>query len=175
MGKGIYAPGQGLFPKLTSGIVDQRLVISRGLANNTLIPRLWNPEEIIYIYWMRKWGRVSIPPFCLWKEMTHLSYCLRLCWGGSIKLNVRSLIQILLYQWSTICKRQVFFHKKRHLFFQKCGKLFSRVCGILFSIINSYKHCKVRCALRPSRGFRGITGPLPHYATVPLTGLPSCV
>ena len=50
MGKGLYAPGQGLFPKLTSGIVDQRLVISRGLANNTLIPRLWNPEEIIYIY-----------------------------------------------------------------------------------------------------------------------------
>ena len=46
---GIIAPGQGLFPKLTAGIHDGKLVISRGLSNRTLIPRLNNPTEIIYI------------------------------------------------------------------------------------------------------------------------------
>ena len=49
-GQGLYAPGQGFLPKLTSGVVDHRLVISRGLANNTIIPRLWNPEEVVYIH-----------------------------------------------------------------------------------------------------------------------------
>ena len=49
MGQGLYAPGQGLLPRLTSGLEDHRLVISRGLANNTIIPRLWNPREIVYI------------------------------------------------------------------------------------------------------------------------------
>ena len=48
-GQGLYAPGQGFLPRLTSGITDGRMVISRGLANNTIIPRLWNPEEIVYI------------------------------------------------------------------------------------------------------------------------------
>ena len=47
--QGIYAPGQGLLPKLTAGIHDGRLVISRGLSNQTPIPRLNNPTEIIYI------------------------------------------------------------------------------------------------------------------------------
>jgi len=47
--QGIYAPGQGLFPRLTSGIHDGRLAISRGLSNQTPIPRLNNPTEIIYI------------------------------------------------------------------------------------------------------------------------------
>ena len=49
-GQGLYAPGQGFLPKLTSGVIDHRLVISRGLANNTIIPRLWNPEEVVYIH-----------------------------------------------------------------------------------------------------------------------------
>ena len=49
-GQGLYAPGQGFLPKLTSGVVDNRLVISKGLANNTIIPRLWNPEEVVYIH-----------------------------------------------------------------------------------------------------------------------------
>ncbi|MBQ9157217.1 MAG: metallophosphoesterase [Eubacterium sp.] len=48
-GQGLFAPGQGLLPKLTSGVIDHRLVISRGLANNTIVPRLFNPEEIVYI------------------------------------------------------------------------------------------------------------------------------
>ena len=45
---GLFAPGQGLFPSLTSGINDGRLIISRGLSNTTCIPRINNPTEIIY-------------------------------------------------------------------------------------------------------------------------------
>ncbi len=48
-GHGIYAPGQGLFPKLTSGIHDGKLVISRGLANHVLIPRLFNGPELVLL------------------------------------------------------------------------------------------------------------------------------
>lgn len=46
---GVWSPGQGFLPRLTSGVVDNRLVISRGLSNTTVIPRLWNPTELIYI------------------------------------------------------------------------------------------------------------------------------
>lgn len=45
---GVYAPGQGLFPSLTSGIYDDRLIVSRGLSNTTFVPRFNNPVEIIY-------------------------------------------------------------------------------------------------------------------------------
>lgn len=48
-GHGIYAPGQGLFPKLTSGIHDGKLVISRGLANHVPIPRLFNGPEFVLL------------------------------------------------------------------------------------------------------------------------------
>ena len=49
-GRGVYAPGQGLFPKYTSGITkDGRCVISRGLGNHTRIPRLFNPREVVII------------------------------------------------------------------------------------------------------------------------------
>lgn len=47
-GKGVYAPGQGLFPKYTSGVHDGRLVISRGLKKG-FIPRFFNPREIVII------------------------------------------------------------------------------------------------------------------------------
>ena len=48
-GQGLYAPGQGLFPRYTSGI-HENMVISRGLANNAApFPRLFNPPELIYI------------------------------------------------------------------------------------------------------------------------------
>ncbi len=46
---GIWAPGQGICPKYTSGVHDGKLVISRGLSNPSVIPRLWNPPEIVYI------------------------------------------------------------------------------------------------------------------------------
>lgn len=49
-GKGIYAPHQGLFPKYTSGIYDNRHIISRGAVNNAKpIPRLFNPCEVLCI------------------------------------------------------------------------------------------------------------------------------
>ena len=49
-GRGIFAPGQGLLPKYTSGIYDERLIVSRGLANNAPpIPRLFNSKELIFI------------------------------------------------------------------------------------------------------------------------------
>lgn len=47
--KGIYAPHQGFFPKYTSGVYDNRLVVSRGLANNKIIPRVGNPTELVFI------------------------------------------------------------------------------------------------------------------------------
>lgn len=48
-GKGLFAPGQGPLPKLTSGRYD-KMIISRGLRNTgTPVPRLFNPTELIYI------------------------------------------------------------------------------------------------------------------------------
>ena len=47
--RGLYAPDQGLFPKLIGGVFDDRLVISRGLSNASRIPRIYNPTEIVYI------------------------------------------------------------------------------------------------------------------------------
>ena len=48
-GQGIYAPGQGLFPKYTSGVHDNRLVISKGLRLTLLPPRIFNPREVVVI------------------------------------------------------------------------------------------------------------------------------
>lgn len=47
-GRGVYAPGQGLFPKYTSGVHDGRFVISKGLKKGA-IPRFFNPREIVII------------------------------------------------------------------------------------------------------------------------------
>lgn len=47
--RGVYAPDQGLFPALTGGVVEGRLVIGRGLCNTLWIPRIHNDTEIIYI------------------------------------------------------------------------------------------------------------------------------
>lgn len=49
LGQGLYSPGQGVLPKLTGGVEDGRLVISRGLANRQKVPRLFNPTEIVYV------------------------------------------------------------------------------------------------------------------------------
>ncbi len=49
-GQGIYAPGQGLFPKYTAGLHEGRLYVSRGLANTCApIPRLFNRRELAVI------------------------------------------------------------------------------------------------------------------------------
>ncbi len=48
-GRGVFAPGQGLFPRYTSGVHDNRFVISRGLKSGRRIPRIFNPPEVVEI------------------------------------------------------------------------------------------------------------------------------
>lgn len=48
-GRGVFAPGQGLFPKYTSGVLDGRTVISRGLKKSSRIPRIFNKPELVVI------------------------------------------------------------------------------------------------------------------------------
>lgn len=49
-GRGVYAPDQHLFPKYTSGVHEDRLVISRGVCNTfPLIPRFFNPREVVTV------------------------------------------------------------------------------------------------------------------------------
>ncbi len=47
-GRGVFAPGQGLFPKYTYGVHDGRFVISTGLKTGT-IPRFFNPPEVVFV------------------------------------------------------------------------------------------------------------------------------
>jgi len=54
--QGVFAPGQGFFPKYTSGIYHNQIIVSRGIGNNARlpyiglkIPRINNPPEIILI------------------------------------------------------------------------------------------------------------------------------
>ena len=48
-GQGIIAPGQGFFPKYTSGMYDDRLIVSRGIGNKFIVPRINNKREIVVI------------------------------------------------------------------------------------------------------------------------------
>lgn len=48
-GRGVFAPGQGLLPKYTSGVIDGRAVISRGLKRSRKIPRIFNKPELVII------------------------------------------------------------------------------------------------------------------------------
>lgn len=48
-GRGVLAPGQGLFPKYTCGVHENRLVISRGMGDHTRLPRICNPHEIVML------------------------------------------------------------------------------------------------------------------------------
>ena len=51
-GRGLYAPGQGLFPKLTDGLYgDGKMLLSRGMTNGAKprIPRINNPCELIIL------------------------------------------------------------------------------------------------------------------------------
>lgn len=49
LGKGAYAPGQGILPKYTAGLHDGRCVISRGLGNHTPFPRIFNAPELVIV------------------------------------------------------------------------------------------------------------------------------
>ncbi len=48
--RGVYAPGQGFFPHYTSGVYDNRLCVSRGMANTVPVPRFFNPRELILLH-----------------------------------------------------------------------------------------------------------------------------
>ena len=48
-GHGVFAPGQGIFPKYTKGVYDSKFVVSAGIKKDKKIPRLFNPAEIVYI------------------------------------------------------------------------------------------------------------------------------
>ncbi|MBQ6262741.1 MAG: metallophosphoesterase family protein [Clostridia bacterium] len=48
-GRGVLAPGQGLFPKYTSGFYDGgRFFVGRGIGNRSPAPRINNPPEVVF-------------------------------------------------------------------------------------------------------------------------------
>ena len=53
-GRGVFAPGQGLFPKYTSGMYDGRLIVGRGLGNPIIVPRIFNKRELIILNLIRR-------------------------------------------------------------------------------------------------------------------------
>ena len=48
-GQGLYAPGQGIFPRYTRGVVDGRMIISAGAGNPVPAPRWGNPCEVLQL------------------------------------------------------------------------------------------------------------------------------
>ena len=48
-GQGLYAPGQGIFPRYTYGVWGGRLIISSGATNAVPVPRWGNPCEVLRI------------------------------------------------------------------------------------------------------------------------------
>ena len=48
-GRGLYAPGQGILPRYTHGVVDGRMIISAGAGNPVRAPRWGNPCEVLMI------------------------------------------------------------------------------------------------------------------------------
>ncbi|MBR3998205.1 MAG: metallophosphoesterase [Clostridia bacterium] len=58
-GRGVYAPGQGLFPKYVRGLhhfisggKKETLAVSRGMTNTQPIPRFFNPCEILILHFV---------------------------------------------------------------------------------------------------------------------------
>ena len=49
-GRGVYAPGQGLFPRYTAGLYEGRLLVGRGIGNPYPVPRLFNPPELLRLH-----------------------------------------------------------------------------------------------------------------------------
>ena len=52
-GQGMYAPGQGILPRYTSGLYElkdgEKLVVCRGLGNHAPVPRVNNPPHAVLI------------------------------------------------------------------------------------------------------------------------------
>ena len=47
--QGLYAPGQGIFPKYTRGLYHDRMIVSAGAGNPCRMPRWNNPCEVLLI------------------------------------------------------------------------------------------------------------------------------
>ena len=48
-GRGVFAPGQGLFPRYHHGVYEGRLVVSEGCCNTASIPRWGNEPEVVVV------------------------------------------------------------------------------------------------------------------------------
>ena len=48
-GQGLYAPGQGIFPRYTRGVVDDRMIVSAGATTAVFAPRWGNPCEVLIV------------------------------------------------------------------------------------------------------------------------------
>lgn len=51
--RGVFAPGQGLFPKYVKGVHQsgsEYLAVSRGMTNTVPVPRFFNPCEIVILH-----------------------------------------------------------------------------------------------------------------------------
>ena len=48
-GRGVFASGQGFFPKYTGGMYDGKMIVGRGLGNYNPIPRIFNEPELIIL------------------------------------------------------------------------------------------------------------------------------
>ena len=46
---GVFAPGQGFWPKYTKGVYEGRMVVSAGLSNTAWAPRVFNPVEAVFV------------------------------------------------------------------------------------------------------------------------------
>jgi predicted MPP superfamily phosphohydrolase len=49
---GVFAPGQGLFPRYAGGLYplkNKSMIVTRGLANHTAVPRIFNPPELTVV------------------------------------------------------------------------------------------------------------------------------
>lgn len=58
--QGVYAPGQGLLPRLTSGFYhDGRLLVSRGMTNATWAPRIHCNCELIILHLEAEHGQAT--------------------------------------------------------------------------------------------------------------------
>lgn len=50
---GVYAPFEGFFPDYAGGLYTKggtRMIVSRGLAKNTWVPRFYNPKELVVVH-----------------------------------------------------------------------------------------------------------------------------
>ncbi|MBO4979857.1 MAG: metallophosphoesterase [Clostridia bacterium] len=44
----VFAPGQGIFPRYTSGFYGDKMFVSRGISNPAPVPRIGNKTELVF-------------------------------------------------------------------------------------------------------------------------------